>query len=432
MPDLVKVRIPELPSYLSFGPPVLDDLLPIWLSVFNKTVHVDLGTIRSLVETGGGGTITPVTLEGLPYLHVVTPVQDGGDTVSLPPFAGKMFFLERDGQPLLTTEFEILSGGGFKLKIPGDKLQTGQRFKLTFYAPTGATPTEAASFISGTVSITTNATINPATEVNKLIQLRGGGSAITLTLPDISTVPANTLIPVEATINNTFQAKIQTQGGQFIYLNNTSKLAIHLGIGENVWFFAGSDGWYIINDFAKIYTEIGKPYASYGAEFNELICQGQTLSRTTYARLWEKVQTYGGSLVSDAVWNTPTGVTANGITVERPYRGCFSTGDGTTTFRLPDGMDMALRGIQSLTGTDNNRFLNKAGGYQGTETGPHDHLVYGQDNNASPIGGTSNEVANVGNPPPAPGSTWSRNTGTNNPGGESVMQNIGVLWVIKY
>ena len=63
---------------------------------------------------------------------------------------------------------------------------------------------------------------------------------------------------------------------------------------------------------------------------------GALLSRTTYARLWSFAQTYG-KLVSDATW------------LAGAY-GAFSTGDGSTTFRIPTINGFFVRGAYDELG----------------------------------------------------------------------------------
>ena len=63
---------------------------------------------------------------------------------------------------------------------------------------------------------------------------------------------------------------------------------------------------------------------------------GALLSRTTYARLWSFAQTYG-KLVSDATW------------LAGAY-GAFSTGDGSTTFRIPTINGFFVRGVYDELG----------------------------------------------------------------------------------
>jgi hypothetical protein len=58
---------------------------------------------------------------------------------------------------------------------------------------------------------------------------------------------------------------------------------------------------------------------------------GALLSRATYASLWSFAQTYG-KLVSDATWSAGA-------------YGAFSTGDGSTTFRIPAINGYFIRGV---------------------------------------------------------------------------------------
>jgi microcystin-dependent protein len=62
---------------------------------------------------------------------------------------------------------------------------------------------------------------------------------------------------------------------------------------------------------------------------------GALLSRTTYANLWSFAQTYG-KLVSDATWSAGA-------------FGAFSTGDGSTTFRIPAINGYFIRGVYDET-----------------------------------------------------------------------------------
>lgn len=442
---ITKVRIPELPDYSLFGDLSLLDQVAVYMQATNKTVHANFTVLKALLTTGGSGTIAPVVV-GSEIVHVVTAAEAGGTDVIIPALAGKTFFLRLEGRPVLPSEFEILNAGGFRIMIPGYQLEEGQRFDMQVYelmATTGGPASLSSSFFAGTiVNVNTNITLNAVNDVNKLIQVRAGASKIEITLPDVAAVAANAIVVIEATINNDFQAKIKTTGGQFIYMNNDSKGAVYLGIGETLFLFRGVDGWYVLFDFPRIYKSLGKPHAAYSYEpnENEMLCDGRTLNRDEYPRLWEKVQTLGASLVSEVVWQTPqvyrqgnvytTSVPGSGTyqTIPKPYRGCFSDGDGATTFRIPDLMGMFLRSVKSEFGSDNERYLNEAGGYQMEAV----HIATNVKGVKNTGGGTIASAVDSTNPTGEEFDLTHMFTIGVNEGVETRPENTGVLWVINY
>lgn len=100
------------------------------------------------------------------------------------------------------------------------------------------------------------------------------------------------------------------------------------------------------------------------------VADGSLLSRTTFPELWARVQLFGGAaLVDDEDW-------VPGATL-------WSTGDGATTFRVPDLRDMFLRaaGIdRDLTAPQADQ--NKAHDHGGTTAGGGGHSHTGSTNTA--------------------------------------------------
>lgn len=88
-----------------------------------------------------------------------------------------------------------------------------------------------------------------------------------------------------------------------------------------------------------------------------LKCNGQLVSRTTYASLFAFASAAG--LVSEATWSAGS-------------FGCFSVGDGATTFRLPDMRGVHPRGLDEGIGRDPGRVL---GVFQDSDVKSHTHGV---------------------------------------------------------
>jgi hypothetical protein len=430
---MLTARVPELAAPdLALH---IDDLLIVHQSGNNKTVQRKLSDISAFVMSGGGVTPLTPTAVGNSIFVTVGAAEAGTQTMSIPSLAGQAFVLRRRGLGALNpSEYTILSGGGFTLNGAGDLLDLGESFELELYSTLpgsiipGVIPSAGGGFIDGYLNIPANTVLNNTSNINKLLQVRANATAITITLPDINNVPDNTIFPIETNITNTVQCQIVTTGGQFIYMNNQSRTSVHMGIGESLWLYRGDTGYFVINDFARIYRELAKPQPAFKVDVNELLLDGSLLPRASYPRLWEVVQTFGASLVSDAVWNTASEVLL-GRTIPRPYRGCFSTGDGSTTFRIPDFMNMAVRGVKSASGGDIERLLNKPGGYQDESIKyPGSDIFFVKRRTAA--GGPIEGFRGANN---APGSdnydeaVWPH---PNIP--ETRMENIGVFWVIKY
>lgn len=137
-----------------------------------------------------------------------------------------------------------------------------------------------------------------------------------------------------------------------------------------------------------------------------LICNGEAVSRTTYAALFAVIGT------------------------------TYGAGNGSTTFNLPDLRGLFVRGLDSGRGIDSGRTL---GSYQDSDNKSHNHGV----NDPGHVhGGVQNGQASTGrstsvDQPPAVfsfGSTWGATTGiwlSASGGAESRPRNLALNYIIK-
>lgn len=86
-----------------------------------------------------------------------------------------------------------------------------------------------------------------------------------------------------------------------------------------------------------------------------LLCNGQLISRTTYAALYAFAAA-SGNIVADSGWNSPN----------------FSSGDGSTTFRLPQYGGYFLRTLDNGNGIDPGRTIGQV---QGNQIASHTHTA---------------------------------------------------------
>jgi len=374
MADLVTVRIPELPAFSVYGDLTVNDRMPIWMAAYNKTVQAKITDLRSFILTGGGISHPPI-ITGNAMIVTVSLLEAGGKIFSIPSIAGKDFLLRRAGIGALPLDaYEVLDAGGFKLLRTDDFLNLDEQFEIQFYGSsvstgtgTGSTPSLAGTLFTGVLSVSANRTLAPS-DIGKLVQIRATTTAITLTLPAVETIPENSLIVIETSINNSKKHTIITSGSQNIYFSNASHTVMYIGVGESLVLYRGVDGYYMLPSNGN-FISVGDISYGYKIGNNELVLDGSIVNRADELRLFEWAQTIGGSIVTDDDWNS---VDANG---DHPFQGCFSLGDGTLTFRLPNHLNTSMRSLKTLIGSDTERAQNKPGGYQTDSVGPHFHLT---------------------------------------------------------
>lgn len=172
---------------------------------------------------------------------------------------------------------------------------------------------------------------------------------------------------------------------------------------------SGSGAWIITNPTSVelIPAGIGAPLFAATVPKGWLLCNGSAVSRTTYAKLFAAIGTTWG------------------------------TGNGTTTFNLPDGRDEFLRGASSTRalGTSQNDTI-QSHTHTGTTSsgGAHTHEFDTSDGGGSdpdePLRGNGLGGTSRGNTRSA--GTHSHSFTTNATGGsETRPRNIGVHWIIK-
>ena len=135
---------------------------------------------------------------------------------------------------------------------------------------------------------------------------------------------------------------------------------------------------------------------------NELKANGALLSRASYPELWAHAQS-SGLLVTEANWSSNN-------------QGSFSSGDGLTTFRIPDLRGEFLRGWDDGRGVDSGR---GAGTAQGFAIQAHTHTGAIQGGSAGPF--TSGPS----------GGGFSSPTGSTG-GSETRPRNLAYLYVIRF
>lgn len=148
---------------------------------------------------------------------------------------------------------------------------------------------------------------------------------------------------------------------------------------------------------------------------------GALLNRSEYPRLWRYAQE-SGLLVTEAQWSAG-------------MIGCFSIGNGSTTFRIPEGRGEIDRGWDDGRGVDNGR---TNGSWQGTAVQQHLHYLPTSSGDAGNEPGISDSSIKrcKTNYNPWDGDNTVAVTAANGPTGtfanETRMRNVAQLVCIKY
>ena len=261
----------------------------------------------------------------------------GSDIYIDTSLAGWTYSLELPGVGSLqpNIDYNVISTGGFQLLQ--NTFQSGEKYVLHF-SPNVTSNSGSSSFtnaagklfsdtvlVSGTTILDNNA-------IGKYIIGQTLSNSFQITLPDISTIPENVITSFIFNGGTFPMITIYSVAG--IYLSGVLKQNIYLAQGEELWIVKKSSALYAIHARGN-FDSVGEILECfYKSVPNTLQLNGSLLQRAAYPRLWEFVNTklISGMIVSEGNWGTK--LTNVGVPLY-PNIGKFSTGNGTTTFRLP-------------------------------------------------------------------------------------------------
>jgi len=272
-----------------------------------------------------------------------TPGFDVGDFQFTDPddeLVGWDYSVDIRGMGKLDPETEVdTTGPGYMILIPDYQLQDNELHIITFEPKliVYSADTDSAASLFKAVEVVDADRALVAADAGKMFLVQSLTSTITITLPEIDSVAASKIFWFTSQGGSHKNAVIEVDGSDSekidyafgentqLVLGQSEQLMVYKWIdpddsGNRRWKVAmASDG---ILKVGELFFH-GKYDA--GDLINALQCAGQLVDRDVYPRLWAYVQGLDASmLVSDATWS--------GSASEK---GKFSTGDGSTTFRLP-------------------------------------------------------------------------------------------------
>jgi len=273
--------------------------------------------------------------------------------------------------------------------------------------------------LANVAAVTANKILTVA-DANILQELTATGH-ITITMPDVTTTTVGDRFPLSSLMTTGKCATISAADTIKYGIGDTRSL-MYMYSGERIELISKGTYWLVGSCFGN-FDAVGESHHARKLKGNNLVLDGSLVNRADYPRLWEFVQTLttGQEVVTDANWLAGTGGNVNA------YRGCFSLGDGSLTFRLPDERGLFDRSLDLTRGLDTGRIHEYAGGLEEDSIKAHTHdtvVPYVQHtSSAATIGVTD------GPPVPALNKTY---TSTSTGGTETRPKNIGKIPLIRF
>jgi hypothetical protein len=226
----------------------------------------------------------------------------------------------------------------------------------------------------GIESITTlinnpGTTFSVANVKRKLIQISTDANVIsTYILPAASAMRAGDMITIrriQSNYNVPIILQTATGGDVFEDMNGGAygnNLFLH--DGDMVQLYSqGSLNTYRIFNYKGNFARVGEQVYAYAKVPGTLIRNGDVLNRADYPRLWNFVVA-NNLYVTDTQWQDSTNNYQN--------RGFFSSGNGTTTFRLPDDQGTFDRAYTNGSPTQSGNPVIRDTGRYGNPNAPYD------------------------------------------------------------
>lgn len=235
-----------------------------------------------------------------------------------------------------------------------------ERVVVHFYPQITAAIPPSSSGLTAAQIITASVNLDN-TYKNQALIIQGATTQMVIGLPALSSVSDFDWIEIKSFGGSHINCVVNTNGTDKI---NYASLVTQLIIGqtESIKLFKFSGAWYIDDISAPSINMRGElVYHSISNAINTIFSNGGLLNRVDYPGLWAFVSSLPGALmVSDSAW---TGSAAN--------RGKYSSGDGSTTFRIPQIYSFGfVRAVDGATRVPLSSQLESIG--------THDHATHGK------------------------------------------------------
>jgi hypothetical protein len=252
------------------------------------------------------------------------------------------------------TDYIQNNTGGWTLSPPNNVIAPGAVFVMHFQpqittqsASSGSSAT--GQLFTGFKVVTADITL-AAADMGKIILAQGINPTLNITMPAAASFPDNTIISILSSGGNHINAAIIFGDSGLTWLGQ-ALTKIWLGQSEEIIITKNGSTWYVLHADGNFRT-VGEILDHFVKnQLNTSFGDGQTRLRANYPRWWWWVQQLPSSqLISDTSWNF-----YDNVNLRYPNKGFYSTGDGSTTFRVPllysPGFTRGVDGSARLAGS---------------------------------------------------------------------------------
>jgi len=244
------------------------------------------------------------------------------------------------GSLVIGTDIQIFSTGGWAF-INGYVVQGGEvfvmHFQPTISIQSGLTSQVAGALYTDELLVTATITLD-STSLGKVVRLAStSATAFNVTLPPSSSSPNMKQICFLSQGGAHTMVNIVANGSDTINFLGQNLTSLALAQNEEIELYNYSGTWRVKSESTNLKSVGELLYSLSKLVPNTLVCDGRSLSRAQYPRLWNFINTKLDSslIVSEATWNLQDSTVGSETYLLYPNKIKFSTGDGSTTFRLP-------------------------------------------------------------------------------------------------
>lgn len=299
--------------------------------MWESSDNTPTGLLRTYYYFTGQTTIINLRTDLQITVGTTAGVTDGSDTYTDASLIGWNFRLVKVGQgPLFYLTYWDRPTQDVIHQLQGLVFNDKEEYNVEFYPQVTTYNTPISGLPTVLQVITANQTLT-ADDTNKYNCLQGASTYFEVLLPSGSTVIPFQPIYIKSSGGIHKNVAIICQGSDSI---QRAKITTYLVLGQNedcVIFWDGTV-FRVQGDLFAL-DNVGQITFSYSKiEPKSVFGNGVLVSRKDLRRLWEQALA-DGLVVSDTQWSSSV-TDANGK-VTYPYKSFYSSGDGTTTFRLP-------------------------------------------------------------------------------------------------